>query len=173
MKKIKFISWQTLLILFVFYILIFVFIAPNMNYPKQIPDKLFLSSAEKIYSFLSSYSAIEKQNYINAALKFDIIFPITNSLFLFVFASLILNKITKSKLLSKLRYLPFVALIFDFTENSIFIFQINNSNNFFHSLDSIAALATNIKWISFILYTLLLLFTFLVFLFNSRKNLKN
>lgn len=173
MKKIKFISWISLIILLLVYIFIFSFIAPNISFPEQIPDKLFFSSAEKIYSIISSYSVAEKQNYINASLKFDIIYPITYSLLLFVFASLILNKITKSKLLSKIRYLPFIALISDYTENFIFIFQVNNSNKFYRFWDSVAACATNLKWISIILLTVLLFFAFIVFVFKAKKITKN
>lgn len=173
MKKIKFVSWTTFIILILIFILIYALIVPKINFPKLIPDKLFISSAKKIYSIISSYSDVEKNNYINASLKFDIIYPITYSLLLFVFASLILNKITKSKLLSKIKYLPFIALICDFTENFIFIFQINNSNKFHRFWDSVAACATNLKWISIILLTVLLFFAFIVFVFKAKKITKN
>ncbi len=163
----KLISFKGFIVFLILYLLMFFFVLPAMTYPQIIPDKIFHYSAQQLYSIISNYSAIERQNYIKASLLFDIIYPIIYTMLLFIALFLLIRKIKIKSPLKLISFSPFIAFVADISENILIMYNIKHFDNFNFTIAKITSYLTTIKW-SFIFLSFFMIIIFFIYI-NIKK----
>jgi hypothetical protein len=172
MKKFSFFSFYSLIAIICFYLIIFVFIVPNVHFPNNIPDKHFFYSSNELFSILSKYSAAETENYIKASLKFDIVFPFTNFLFFFILLTILYRKLYDKKNIPLFAYLAALGTILDYTENISILYLLKNIKNFSFKIASVAGYVTMCKWITYYILIIITIILTIIFVKNKIKSTK-
>jgi hypothetical protein len=124
------------------------------------PDTSFFYKGETLYDVAQSYGEAGRGRYIFLRWTFDLVWPLVYLLFL-VSVTAQLCKAYNKKWLNYIIWLPIVATVFDYIENSLLtIFMMLFPSRIFW-LGTLAGLATVIKWT--LLYLSFALIFFLLF----------
>lgn len=108
---------------------------------KGIPDALFFYSFKQLSIIFQSYGVDGKDIYLRLQL-IDMFYPIIYSLLL---GSLLYIQLKKTKLV-KLVYLPFIAAIFDYSENILLRINLLDYPEMNKVWVDFAAISTFLKW---------------------------
>ncbi len=151
-------SFLLVLILFVFLILpgsTQIEIADRQA-PK-IPDLSFWYTAEHLYKIAEIYGEDGRIAYVKMHTCFDVIWPVVYVGFLAVSLSWIFSRVSGRSVYHRLNLIPVFAGIFDFLENLFTSIVMLRYPEFSRGIDSLAPIATLMKWILIYLSVLILL----------------
>jgi hypothetical protein len=123
-------------------------------------DTSFFYSATRLYEIIKSYSYEVRMRYIYQRFTFDLVWPLVYGFFIISSTWYLLKEI-KLPYKNTLKYLPIMAVIFDFLENILVSLLMYLYPIQINILGWIASLFTSLKWItlssSFILIIILVL----------------
>ncbi len=152
------VSFLLALILFVFLVL------PGNTHIKTagrkapgIPDLSFWYTAEHLYEAAEIYGENGRMEYVKMHAGFDVIWPVIYVGFLAVSISWIFVSISGKSLSRRLNLIPVAAGIFDFLENLFTSIVMLRYPELSRGIDSLAPIATLLKWVLVYLSVLILL----------------
>ncbi len=137
---------SVLLMLAVLYLFIILVLFPAFSTEAYgLPlDLMFHYSPDQAYNLIESYGPIIRHSYAINALTLDVIYPLTYSLMLAVWLSMLLKG--QSRLNCVILTLPFFILLFDLLENSGIVVMLANYPQRLDSIARLTSMATSIKW---------------------------
>lgn len=151
-------SFLLVLILFVFLVL------PGNTHIKtadrqapRIPDLSFWYTAEHLYKTAEIYGENGRMEYIKMHAGFDLVWPAVYVGFLAVSISWVFAGISGESLYRRLNLIPVAAGIFDFLENLFTSIVMLRYPELSLGIDSLAPIATLLKWLLVYLSVLVLL----------------
>lgn len=137
------------IVLFVIAMIFFLPMMDKANGELETPDSDFWYDAKRLSEIRLSYDDEQAKNYVETRWTYDVVWPIVYGFFMFSTIRYMTQSLKKRNIVSILRVLPFVAVFFDFIENtmcSLFFLDISSSLT-----GRIAPLASGLKWSSIFL----------------------
>jgi hypothetical protein len=123
-------------------------------------DTSFFYSATRLYEIIESYSYEVRLRYIYQRFSFDLVWPLVYGFFI-ISSTWYLIKDLNFKFKNTIKYLPIIAVIFDFLENILVSLLMYLYPIQINLLGWVASFFTSLKWItlssSFILIIVLVL----------------
>jgi hypothetical protein len=175
----KRISWKTVLFASLLFALFIILVLPRMsdytkaNIGSESADSSFFYDGDQLYNIAESYGEDGRSLYILLRWTFDILWPLVYFAFL-LSVIVFLCKSLDVHLLSHSYILPFLAMAFDFLENTLVTFVMVFFPRKVLWLGSLAGFVTALKWsllyASFALIFLLLFIKLYRFLFINKNS---
>ncbi len=158
-------NWKTLLLSFGIYMLFNGYFLKNaeekineLSGNKQgVIDLTFGFNPQKTLAMIDAYSAEARKYYAQTEMTTDVIYPIIYALFF----GIILTLLFKYKPYSPhklINIMPFFSLIFDYLENISIVTMINQYPNHYTWVATACELFKMLKWISFGIVILLIIY---------------
>lgn len=172
----KRINWKTVLFTSLLFALFIILVLPRVsdytkaNIGSESADSSFFYDGEKLYNIAESYGEDGRSLYILLRWTFDILWPLVYFAFLFS-VIVLLSKTLDIHWLSRLFILPFLAMAFDFLENTLVTLVMMFFPKKVLWLGNLAGFVTSLKWsllyVSFALMFLLLVIKLYRFLLKK------
>ena len=133
-------------------------------------DTAFFYSANRLYEIIESYSYEVRMRYIYQRFTFDLVWPLVYGFFIISSTWYLINDAT-IPFKNTIRYLPIIAVSFDFLENILVSLLMYLYPIQIYFLGWVASLFTSLKWITLSASFILIIILFLLKGFNlfSRK----
>jgi hypothetical protein len=130
-------------------------------------DLLFWYNHDTLYQTLASYGETIRARYVIGLFTADLAYPIYYGTLLVLIIALVLKKLA-IPFSRKIIFIPYVAVLFDLTENSLLMFLLSTYPNEHLKIADLAGYITATKWSAFGVIA-----TFIVYLvvygINNRK----
>ena len=156
-------KWVVLSFLLVLILFVFLVLPGNTQIEiadrqaPKIPDLSFWYTAEHLYEIAEIFGENGRMAYIRMHAGFDVIWPVVYVGFLAVSLSWVLFRVSRKSLYHQLNLIPVFAGIFDFLENLFTSIVILRYPELSRGIDSLAPIATLMKWVLVFLSVLILL----------------
>ena len=136
----------------ILYLIFPLYLLPNIiNSGQTGPlDLMFWYNHDTLYQMMASYGEVIRSRYMIGLLTVDVAYPIIYGSLLALVIALIIKKLPIA-CSRKLCLIPFVAVLFDLTENTLVIFLLNSYPQKNYLLADIAGFVTASKWSAFII----------------------
>jgi hypothetical protein len=141
---------RLIIILCVIYFIFPLYLLPNIINTGNVGplDLLFWYNHDTLYQMLISYGETIRARYIIGLLTVDLAYPIYYGTLLALIIALVLKKLV-IPFSRKIILIPYVAVLFDLSENSLLIFLLSSYPNTHFAIADIAGYVTAIKWSAF------------------------
>ena len=108
-------------------------------------DLLFWYNHETLYQMLTSYGETIRSRYMIGLFTADLAYPIYYGTLLTMIFALVFKKLA-IPFPKKIVLIPYTAVLFDLTENSLLVFLLSSYPNKHFEIADIAGYVTAIKW---------------------------
>lgn len=135
-------------------------------------DLLFWYNHDTLYQMLTSYGEDIRARYAIGLLTIDVAYPILYGTLLAMIITLIIKKLS-IPFTQKIIFIPYVAVFFDLTENSLLIFLLNTYPTKHFVIADIAGYVTATKWSVFGSIATLLVYIIVYGLRSKRSKDRN
>ena len=154
----------------VIYLIFPLYLLPNIINTGNVGplDLLFWYNHDTLYHMLTSYGEALRSRYIVGLLTADLAYPIYYGTLLAMILALIIKKLS-IPFPQKIILIPYVAVFFDLTENSILIFLLSTYPTKHNVIADIAGFVTATKWSAFVIIASVLIYL-VVYGLRSRKS---
>lgn len=120
-------------------------------------DLLFWYNHDTLYHMLTRYGEVLRSRYIIGLLTVDLAYPIYYGTLLTMILALIIKKLSVP-FPQKIIFVPYIAVLFDLTENSILIFLLSTYPTKHNVMADIAGYVTATKWCAFVIISSVLIY---------------
>lgn len=141
---------RLIMIMCVVYLIFPLYLLPNIINSGSVGplDLLFWYNHDTLYSMFTSYGETIRGRYIIGLLTADLAYPIFYGTLLAMIIALILKKLPMP-FSRKIIFIPYIAVFFDLTENSLLVFLLSSYPNKHFVIADIAGYVTATKWSAF------------------------
>lgn len=112
-------------------------------------DLLFWYNHDTLYQMLTSYGEAVRVQYIIGLLTVDVAYPIFYGTLLVMIIALVIKELSLP-FSRKIIFIPYIAVFFDLTENSLLVFLLSHYPDKYLMIADIAGYITAIKWSAFV-----------------------
>jgi hypothetical protein len=143
-------SIRLILVMSIVYLVFPLYLLPNIINSGAVGplDLLFWYNHETLYQMVSGYSDTIRVRYLVGLTTVDVAYPIYYGTSLALIIALILKKLYLP-FSRKIIFIPYIAVLFDLTENSLIVFLLNAYPEKYILIADIAGYATATKWSAF------------------------
>jgi hypothetical protein len=132
-------------------------------------DLLFWYNHDTLYQMLTSYGEAVRVRYIIGLLTADLAYPILYGTLLAMIMAWISKELT-IPFSRKIILIPYVAVFFDLTENSLLIFLLSNFSNKHCKIADLAGYVTATKWSAFGIIVTLIIYIVVYGIYKRKSN---
>ena len=160
---------RLVMVMCVIYLIFPLYLLPNIINSGSVGplDLLFWYNHDTLYQMLTSYGEAIRARYIIGLLTADLAYPIFYGTLLALIIALVLKKLA-IPFSRKIIFIPYVAVFFDLTENSLLVFLLSSYPNKYLEIADIAGYVTATKWSAFGIIATLVIYV-VVYGIRSRK----
>lgn len=112
-------------------------------------DLLFWYNHDTLYQMLTSYGEAVRVQYIIGLSTVDVVYPIFYGTLLVMIIALVIKELSLP-FSRKIIFIPYIAVFFDLTENSLLVFLLSHFPDKYLMIADIAGYITAIKWSAFV-----------------------
>lgn len=151
---------RLIMVLCVIYLIFPLYLLPNIINAGSVGplDLLFWYNHDTLYQMLTSYGETIRTRYIVGLLTADLAYPMYYGTLLALIMALVLKKLA-IPFSKKVIFIPYLAVLFDLTENALLVFLLSTYPSKHVAIADIAGYVTAIKWSAFGIIT-----TFMVYI---------
>lgn len=120
-------------------------------------DLLFWYNHDTLYQMLTSYGEAVRVQYIIGLLTVDVAYPIFYGTLLVMIIALVIKELSVP-FSRKIIFIPYIAVFFDLTENSLLVFLLSHYPDKHLMIADIAGYITAIKWSAFVIIATLIVY---------------
>lgn len=141
---------RLVIIMCVIYLIFPLYLLPNIINTGSVGplDLLFWYDHDTLYQMLSNYGESVRSRYMIGLLTVDVAYPIYYGTLLALIFALVFKKLT-IPFSKKIILVPYVAVLFDLTENSLLVYLLNSFPIKHIEIANLAGYITAIKWSAF------------------------
>ncbi|MEP1448319.1 MAG: hypothetical protein ABJK37_19610 [Paraglaciecola sp.] len=141
---------RLVIIMCVIYLIFPLYLLPNIINTGSVGplDLLFWYDHATLYQMLSSYGEAVRSRYTIGLLTADVAYPIYYGTLLALIFALVFTKLA-IPFSKKIILVPYVAVLFDLTENSLLVFLLSSFPTKHIDIANLAGYITAIKWSAF------------------------
>ncbi|GAC20753.1 hypothetical protein [Paraglaciecola arctica] len=138
---------RLIIVMCVIYLIFPLYLLPNIINTGSIGplDLLFWYNHDTLYQTLTSYGETIRGRYIIGLLTADLAYPIYYGTLLALIIALVIKKLA-IPFSRKIIFIPYVAVLFDLTENSLLMFLLSTYPNIHLKTADLAGYVTATKW---------------------------
>jgi hypothetical protein len=141
---------RLILVMCVIYLVFPLYLLPNIINSGSVGplDLLFWYNHDTLYQMLTGYGETIRARYMIGLFTVDLAYPIYYGTLLALIFALVFKKLT-IPFSRKIIFLPYIAVLFDLTENSLLIYLLSSYPNKHSEIADIAGYVTAVKWSAF------------------------
>jgi len=132
-------------------------------------DLLFWYNHDMLYQMLTSYGEAVRVRYIIGLLTADLAYPIYYGTLLAMIMAWIAKELT-IPFSRKIIFIPYVAVFFDLTENSLLIFLLSTYPSKHIGIADLAGYVTATKWSAFGIIATLIIYIVVYGVYSKKSN---
>ncbi|WP_293747593.1 hypothetical protein [uncultured Paraglaciecola sp.] len=160
---------RLILVMCVIYLIFPLYLLPNIINSGSVGplDLLFWYNHDTLYQMLTSYGETIRSRYIIGLFTADLAYPIYYGTLLALIFALVFKKLA-IPFSRKIIFIPYIAVLFDLTENSLLIYLLSSYPNKHSNIADLAGYVTAIKWSAFGFIAATIIYT-IIYGIQSRK----
>jgi hypothetical protein len=141
---------RLIVVMGVIYLIFPLYLLPNIINSGSVGplDLLFWYNHDTLYSMFTSYGEAIRSRYIIGLLTADLAYPIYYGTLLAMIFALVYKKLA-IPFSRKIILIPYVAVLFDLTENSLLVYLLSSYPNKHFEVADLAGYVTATKWSAF------------------------